>query len=101
MFYLWRVGCAGVLLAAAALSGSAQGGVPVAREQMLAEFAAMPSEQLRSVFVRCDRESSERLLDLADGIPCAMAFDALLRREFGGNMEELLRWWRARRAARD
>lgn len=67
------------------------------REQMLAAMEAMPQPQLKAAFLRCDRASNQRMLDLGEAVPCAMAWDALLKREFGGNVDAMLAWWRAQR----
>jgi hypothetical protein len=34
---------------------------------------------------------------MVEAVPCAMAWDALLKRQFGGNVEAFLAWWRAHR----
>lgn len=72
-----------------------------AREQLLAAFDAMPQVRLEDVFLRCARESSEHMLGLDEAVPCAMAWDTLLKREFGGDIDALLAWWRAHREDTD
>lgn len=72
-------------------------GVLAEREQLLAAFDAMPRTRLQDLFLRCDRESSERLLDLSEAVPCGMALDALLKRQFAGDFGALLAWWRVHR----
>jgi len=67
------------------------------REEMIAAFEAMPQAPLQRLFLRCARESSERLFDVGEAVPCAMAWDALLKRGFDGNVDGLLAWWRAHR----
>lgn len=68
-----------------------------AREQLVAAFDGMPQARLEELFLRCSKESSQSLLPLADAVPCAMAWDTLLRREFRGDIGALLAWWRAHR----
>lgn len=68
-----------------------------AREQRLASLGRMPEAQLKAMFVRCDRESRHRMLDFDEGLQCAMAWDALLRRGFAGKVDALLAWWRISR----
>ncbi len=68
-----------------------------AREQMLTALEAMPQTRLKAAFLSCDQASTQRVLDLGEAMPCAMAWDALLKREFGGNLDAMLAWWRARR----
>lgn len=70
-------------------------------EQLVAEFDGMSLSRLESLFLHCSKESSERVLDLGDAIHCAMAWDALLRRRFSGDVDRLLAWWRLRRDAPD
>ncbi len=72
-----------------------------AREPLLAVFDAMPEARLKATFLRCDQESSQRVLDLGEAVPCAMAWDTLLKREFGGDVDALLAWWRAHRDQAD
>jgi hypothetical protein len=81
----------------AATSGAL--GVLGARDQLIAQFQKLPRPQLEAVFMRCSHESSRRLLDMNEGVMCAMAWDALLQRGFGGDVNALLAWWRARRDA--
>jgi hypothetical protein len=91
-------------LAAAGPFGTtrAQDATPVvqllgAREPLLAAFDAMPEARLKATFLRCDRESRQRVLSLDEAAPCSIAWDTLLKREYGGNLESLLAWWRAHR----
>lgn len=67
------------------------------REQHLANFDHMPLTRLELVFLQCSRESSRRMLSFDEAVPCAIAWDALLRRRFDGKVEALLVWWRTRR----
>lgn len=67
------------------------------REQLLARFEQMPEPVLATAFLRCDREARARVLSLDDGARCAMAWDALLRRAFGGDVDALIAWWRVNR----
>jgi hypothetical protein len=57
----------------------------------------MPQVRLEDVFLRCTHESSERLFGPEEAVPCAMAWDTLLKRQFSGNIDALLAWWRAHR----
>lgn len=69
------------------------------REQLLARFERMSEPALATAFLRCDREARVRLLSLDDGAQCAMAWDALLRRVFAGDVDALIAWWRVNRDA--
>lgn len=55
--------------------------------------------KLEQLFMRCDAESSRSLLDFSEGVLCAMAWDALLKNSYGGDVQALLAWWRAQRQA--
>jgi len=68
-----------------------------AREQLLAAFERMPEPQLKSFYLLCSREASQRMLDFDDAARCSMANDALLKRSFRGDFDALLAWWRVYR----
>jgi hypothetical protein len=70
-----------------------------ARAALVAAFDAMPTPRLQAMFLQCARESSERAFGMDEAVPCAMAWDTLLQREFGGDVRALLAWWRGQRAA--
>jgi hypothetical protein len=93
-----------IVLLGVAPSGGAIESAPLlgaigVREQLLEAFERMPEARLKVVFLRCARDSSQRMLGLDEAMPCAMAWDALLRRGFGGNVDSLLAWWRFHREA--
>jgi hypothetical protein len=67
------------------------------REQLVARFDHMSEPALATAFLRCDREARTRVLSLDDGARCAMAWDALLRRVFAGDVDALIAWWKANR----
>lgn len=67
------------------------------RVQSIAAFERMPRPSLQAFFLRCDAESRESLLALDDAVRCAMAWDALLKRDFKGDVHSLLAWWREHR----
>jgi hypothetical protein len=67
------------------------------RAQWPASFDRMPEQALATAFLRCHREAQVRMLSFEDGVRCAMAWDALLRRVFAGNVDALLAWWRVHR----
>jgi len=95
---------AGLVLAAAATTTLAQP-APVAtnllamRGELIAAVEAMPQDRLRAYFLNCSNESAQQLLPLAEAVTCAIAWDTLLRREYHGDIEALLSWWRAHRRA--
>lgn len=101
---LWQVAAviSGCALGAMARAQLPDTGIDVLsnRGQLLATYERMPRDQLERVFMRCDAESSSNVLGFQEGVLCAMAWDALLQREFGGDVQALLTWWRAQREAR-
>ena len=77
----------------------ADAGLPGDRESILAAYERMPPARLEELFLRCDAQASREMLDAGDGILCAMAWDTLLKRRFGGDVQAFLAWWRPRRLA--
>jgi len=67
------------------------------RSQLVAAVEALPEARLRDLFLSCSSEASQRLLPRADAVACAIAWDTLLRREYGGDIDSLLAWWREHR----
>ena len=92
---------AGAVLACTAVSAArAQEptlGVFSQREQWIAAFEQLPEPALRAIFLRCDRESRERVLQFDEGVRCALAWDALLKRGFTNDVGALLAWWKDQR----
>jgi hypothetical protein len=70
------------------------------RDRLITAFEQLPMARLEGVFMACDQASSARLMAMDEGALCAMAWDALLRRRFEGDVEALLAWWRAERSRR-
>jgi hypothetical protein len=68
----------------------------------LLEFDEIPtatSAQLRATYLECDRRSSMSLMDLDFMIRCQKVGDALKERDFAGDFERQLQWWRAARGS--
>ncbi|WP_418316883.1 hypothetical protein [Piscinibacter sakaiensis] len=90
-----------VTLAAAVFSGAAAsapaidpfGGLGY-RERLLIHFDHLPVPRLEAQVLACDRSSRIRMMGFEEGALCAMAWDALLKRHFGGDVNALLAWWR-------
>jgi hypothetical protein len=60
----------------------------------------LPSiEALKSEYLHCERVSSQRRLSLHGMAFCSAVSDQLLKREFGGDLDLLLVWWRGERQA--
>lgn len=67
------------------------------RARTLALFEQLPRHCLQALFLRCSRDAGERLLGLGDAAVCSIGYEALLSREFGGDFNALLAWWRIHR----
>ena len=63
------------------------------------EIPTATSAQLRATYLECDRRSSMYLMDLDFMIRCQKVGDALKERDFGGDFERQLQWWRAARGS--
>jgi hypothetical protein len=89
---------AALLISSAALSPpmSAAPPFPDARHVMT-HMERLPEDQLKSFYLRCDRESSQRLLSVQEAVECSIAADVLKERSFGGDFEAMLTWWRRHR----
>ena len=61
------------------------------------EIPTATSAQLRATYLECDRRSSMSVMDLDFMIRCQKVGDALKERDFGGDFERQLQWWRAAR----
>jgi hypothetical protein len=93
-FRRWT-GIACVLLAASA--GADDLSAWRERDQLRAHFELLPERDLERQFLRCSRESSERLLGFGEAAVCSIGFEALKKRKFGGDFEAMLAWWRLHR----
>lgn len=59
--------------------------------------AAMSSSELRAAYLHCDRVTAASEVAPAFMIDCARVADMLLQRDFAGNLELQLQWWRKAR----
>jgi hypothetical protein len=60
-----------------------------------ADIASAPIDNLKRVYLACDRAASRQLLDFGTAAHCSMVSEALQQRAFDGNFDRLLAWWRA------
>lgn len=60
-------------------------------------IAALSSSELRAAYLHCDRVTSESEVEPAFMMDCARVADVLLQRDFAGNLELQLQWWREAR----
>lgn len=51
-------------------------------------------DELKSVYLTCERAASSTLLDFATAAFCSRHSEELLRRGFAGDFNLLLAWWR-------
>ena len=87
------------LLAMAALGSVVAEAAPAAG-QVVSSAPARPSvAALKHEYLRCDRASSQARLTLEAAAYCGAVSDELLRREFDGDLDLLLAWWRSARQA--
>lgn len=63
------------------------------------EIDKFTSAQLRTAYLECDRITAESRVDQDFMIACQRVGDVLRDRDFGGDFELQLRWWRAARDA--
>lgn len=63
------------------------------------EIARASSDQLRAAYLECDRVSAQSRVDQDFMIRCQKVADTLRHRDFGGDFERQLRWWRTARGA--
>lgn len=61
------------------------------------EFARLSAPCLKELYLRCSQKSSQGLLDFGDAALCSFGHEALLKKEFGGDFNALLAWWRVHR----
>jgi hypothetical protein len=80
-------GTAAVLLALAAAC-------PAAADPLRARLASASPEELKRVYLDCDRAATRSLLDLAVAAHCSMVGEELKHRVFGGDFDRLIAWWR-------
>jgi hypothetical protein len=63
------------------------------------DIASLTSAQLRTAYLACDRLSAQSTLEVDEMIACVVVGDVLLKRDFGGQFELQLQWWRGARGA--
>lgn len=61
-------------------------------------LASTSAEELKRVYLECDRFATRTLLDLGDAAHCSMVGEELKHRIFGGDFERLLAWWREQKS---
>jgi hypothetical protein len=88
------------MLAVACLAASARANelsVWTHRGEIKAQLERAAERELKSLFLACSRESSNRVLAFEEMARCSMASEVLKDRFFGGDFHALLAWWRENR----
>lgn len=67
------------------------------RERLFAHFESVGEVNLKRLYLRCARESSQRLLGFDEAARCGVVGEVLKARSFGGDFNALLAWWRQHR----
>jgi hypothetical protein len=67
------------------------------RQERLAQLEQLPEDCLKSMVVECSAVASQQMLDAGAAASCSLSYEALLKRGFGGNFQEMLTWWRSLR----
>jgi hypothetical protein len=63
-------------------------------DQAATLFQHVAEADLKALYVRCARESSERRLSMEEAAHCSKAADVLKVRAFGGDFETMIGWLR-------
>lgn len=59
------------------------------------EIVSLPIDELKRVYLACDRAATRHVLDMDTAAHCSMVGEALQKRAFQGSFDDLLAWWRA------
>jgi hypothetical protein len=62
-------------------------------------LAALTVDELKLMYLECDRHARQTMLDSAEAAHCSMAYEELKQRGFGGDFGRLLAWWQAQQRA--
>jgi len=87
----------GLLLVAAMAAGTADAQPAPGHDS--AAVAQAPVAALKREYLRCDRVASQQRLATEAALYCSAVSEELLKREFEGDLERLLAWWREARLA--
>lgn len=70
---------------------------PATANPSRARLASASVEELKRVYLDCDRAATRALLDFAVAAHCSMVGEELKHRVFGGDFDRLIAWWRAQK----
>jgi hypothetical protein len=65
-----------------------------------AQLASVQDGELEEIFWLCDYAASTGMVDASERAACAAITDQLKLERFGGDFEQMLRWWQANRFVR-
>jgi hypothetical protein len=83
----------------AALALLAGAGLAAQAQPDRSSLRLVPVDQLKAMYLRCERTASYGVLDGGDAANCSMVSEELLGRAFDGDFSRLLQWWRQERAS--
>ncbi len=67
------------------------------RHGMLSRYEQLPPHCLKAIFLRCSAQANQQMMDFGSAAACSVAYEALLRRDFAGDFQALMAWWRTQR----
>jgi hypothetical protein len=53
--------------------------------------------QLKQIYLACDLASSTTRLEMQEAMKCSVVSEELKQREFGGDFDRMLAWWKTQR----
>ena len=65
-----------------------------------ARFASAQDVDLEEIFWLCDYAATTGMVDASERAVCSAITDQLKRERFGGDFEQMLRWWQANKFVR-
>ncbi|GAA4348506.1 hypothetical protein GCM10023165_34390 [Variovorax defluvii] len=71
---------------------------PTSAQTPRPHLASVGVEELKRIYLQCDRVASRTLLDMATAAHCSMVSEELQHRVFGGDFDGLVAWWRTQKA---
>jgi hypothetical protein len=86
---------AGALLCLALSLPLAHGQSPLIFDRAFAQH--LTPAQLKHIYLACDLASSSNRLAMQEAMKCSVVSEELKQREFGGDFERMLAWWRTQR----
>lgn len=73
--------------------------IAVAAQAEPGHLTVQTIDQLKTIYLDCDRRASVAMLDFGDAANCSMTHEELKQRGFGGDWNRMLAWWKSERVA--